>query len=217
MKRVTVNIAKCHEKLNQIKGELDKPDASRSVTELRSNVDELSEILESMSPEGLYEKFEPAAYNVKVAGQMLVGAVVVCLVAQTTIMNIVHHLQFVQVEDTLTTVSGGLAVAATLELAYAFFTNGPDEAIEPLILGLSAAILLAITSLKTPTWAAAGLIAALVVALALLFIVRDLFIVEVDERRIPHGFRHFRPTEKSRRRVLESDVDQDSGEIPMPR
>jgi hypothetical protein len=35
-----------------------------------------------------------------------------------------------------------LAVGAAIELAYTLFTHGPDEALDPLMLGLSAAIIL---------------------------------------------------------------------------
>lgn len=184
MKRTKGNVARCQAKMTEINDQLDEFDESRSLTQLRSKFAELSNIVDSMVPKGLYEKLEPPAHNVKVIGQMLVGTAVVCVVLLKATINMFNHLQFMNVDDTLTTVSGGLAVAATLELAYTFFTSGPDEAVEPLILGLAAAVLLAITSLKTPTWAAAGLIAALVFALVLLFVVRDFFIVDPNERRI---------------------------------
>jgi hypothetical protein len=40
------------------------------------------------------------------------------------------------------TIGVALAVGAAIELAYTLFTHGPDEALDPLMLGLSAAIIL---------------------------------------------------------------------------
>src|SRR5947208_1370107 len=45
-------------------------------------------------------------------------------------------------DQALGVVGAALVVAAGLELAYSLFTEGPDEAIEPLLLAMSAAILL---------------------------------------------------------------------------
>ena len=44
----------------------------------------------------------------------------------------------------------GLAAAAALELAYTLFTPGPDEALDPLMLGLSATILLKLAAIEGP-------------------------------------------------------------------
>jgi hypothetical protein len=43
-------------------------------------------------------------------------------------------------------VADGLAAAAAVELVYSLFTSGPDEALDPLLLGLSAAALLSLGS-----------------------------------------------------------------------
>jgi hypothetical protein len=42
----------------------------------------------------------------------------------------------------LVLVGEGLAISAGVELAYMLFTPGPDEAIEPVMLGIAAAILI---------------------------------------------------------------------------
>lgn len=47
-------------------------------------------------------------------------------------------------------ISIGLAAAAALELAYTLFTPGPDEALDPLMLALSATLLLKLTQLTSP-------------------------------------------------------------------
>jgi hypothetical protein len=80
-------------------------------------------------------------------------------------------------EFALRTVAIGLALAAVVELTYTLFTDGPDEALDPLILGLSSFLLLKISDPKTGlTLSNAGTIILFVVALAALFIVRELFI-----------------------------------------
>lgn len=184
MSRARAKIEECRLKVAEIKAEVDALDVDQSSTQLRSKVDDLSSILESMPQRDLYDELEPFARNVKIIGQMVIGTVVVGIVLIRTAVSILQHAHFLGVDDTLLTVSGGLAVAATLELAYTFFTSGPDEAVEPLILGLSAATLLVITSLRQPTWAATGLIVSLVIALVLLFVVRDFFITHRHESRI---------------------------------
>jgi hypothetical protein len=45
-------------------------------------------------------------------------------------------------EVVLTDIGFALAAAAVVELAYTLFTHGPDEALNPLILGVGAAILI---------------------------------------------------------------------------
>jgi len=78
--------------------------------------------------------------------------------------------------DTVLLASGiGLAIAAAVELAYTLFTDGPDEAITPLRLGVSAAGLITVsgTGFKlTPS--SAGALILVILALALLF--------EIDKR-----------------------------------
>lgn len=80
-------------------------------------------------------------------------------------------------ELALRVAAGGLALAAVVELTYTLFTEGPDEAIDPLILGLSSFVLLKISDPKTDlTLSNAGTIALLVLALGVLFLIRDRFI-----------------------------------------
>jgi hypothetical protein len=71
----------------------------------------------------------------------------------------------------------GLALAAVVELTYTLFTEGPDEALDPLILGLSSFILVKISGPDTGlTMSNSGAIALLVVALGALFVIREIFI-----------------------------------------
>ena len=66
----------------------------------------------------------------------------------------------------------GLAVAAAVELAYTLFTPGPDEALDPLMLAVSAALILQLGKVEKFQWQEA--IAALIFAAALagLFAIR---------------------------------------------
>jgi hypothetical protein len=81
----------------------------------------------------------------------------------------------------------GLALAAVVELMYTFFTDGPDEALDPLILGVSAFILIKISDPKTGlTVNNAGTVILLIVALAALFVMREQFI-EKPKRNHKNG------------------------------
>jgi hypothetical protein len=75
-----------------------------------------------------------------------------------------------------------LAVAAAIELAYTLFTPGPDEALDPLTLGLSSGILLLITdgSLASVTTKFSGVLLG-VLALGGLFLIRR-YLMTDDEQ-----------------------------------
>lgn len=80
----------------------------------------------------------------------------------------------------------GLAAAAALELAYTLFTPGPDEALDPLMLGLSATILLKLAAIDGPiSLANAGTFLLLGGLLAILFVTR-LLLAERAEGEIPN-------------------------------
>jgi hypothetical protein len=94
----------------------------------------------------LYEKSEKRAEPLKGYAQMLLGvAVIVILVYQW--IGRWHSLPLATVADkALTLVGVALAISAVVELAYTFFTRGPDEALDPLILGISSFALIKISS-----------------------------------------------------------------------
>jgi hypothetical protein len=80
--------------------------------------------------------------------------------------------------------ASALAVAAAIELAYTLFTPGPDEALEPLMLGLSSGILFLISenadkNLSAPAQFSAVLLG--VLALGFLFVIRRYFLRDGDE------------------------------------
>ncbi len=81
-------------------------------------------------------------------------------------------------------IASALAVAAAIELAYTLFTPGPDEALEPLMLGLSAGILFLITENSNDKLSVAVQFSAVllgVLALGALFIIRNRFLHDDDE------------------------------------
>ena len=79
----------------------------------------------------------------------------------------------------------GLAAAAVVELAYTVFPEGPDEALDPLMLGVSAALLIQLggLTLDVPFQQAAGLLT-LGVLLAVLFATR-LMLAERHDNTTP--------------------------------
>jgi hypothetical protein len=99
----------------------------------------------------LYATADPKAHIVKAIGQMLIGAGIATLLAIKAFGEVTGtfppfwifaHLDHI---PTLKLVASGLAYAAGLELAFMLFTDGPDEAIHPLILGLASAAILEIS------------------------------------------------------------------------
>ena len=133
------------------------------------------------------------AYSFKVILQGVIGVGIVLLLSAKLIylfssgwlpwldcpvMTVVKQL--VTTFQTLEIVSHGLAYAAGVELAYMLFTPGPDEAVEPLILGLAAAILASTSKITGPNVKSAFGIGISVAALAGLFVLRALFTPEVN-------------------------------------
>jgi hypothetical protein len=138
----------------------------------------------------LYAVMEPYAENVKVVLQMFIGGGLAAVI----LLKLLDHLGIgfdvpllagqVYGRPTLQIVGLALAYSSALELAYALFTHGPDEAVEPLIMGLAAAILLVVSGIETIDLLRSAGVLLLVVALAGLFVVRQFFIVS-DETRHP--------------------------------
>ena len=127
----------------------------------------------------LYDTLEPYARLIKTILQMLIGLAI-------GLYLIVFVFQFaINIKDAnwaisedfapqlpLALVGYGLAVSAGIELAYMLFTKGPDEAIDPLILGLSATALIVLSQLEAASWQAALFVPAIVASIAGLFWVK---------------------------------------------
>lgn len=125
----------------------------------------------------IYRKVQGYAHLVKAILQMFIGVTAVAIVGWKYLHD-APPLQAPQGQETATSllldgIGVGLAAAAVVELAYTLFTDGPDEALDPLMLGLSAALLIQLggLNLQLTLDKAVGLLA-LGVLLAVLFATR---------------------------------------------
>lgn len=94
----------------------------------------------------LYDIAEPKAKKIKILIQMAIGIGLATLIiiemislVYPGIRNIVpSKIDLLINKDILKMVSLGLGAATGIELAYMLFTDGPDEAVDPLIMGIAA-------------------------------------------------------------------------------
>lgn len=63
--------------------------------------------------------------------------------------SLVTHIRHIK---TLTYVANALAISCGLQLAYMLVTEGPDEAIEPIMLGVASVILLILSTVEPSQW-----------------------------------------------------------------
>nr|WP_294501412.1 hypothetical protein [uncultured Rhodopila sp.] len=98
----------------------------------------------------LYWLKKPMEY-VKITAQMAVGLILLKMLGTRFIFGEAFGWEpsdlaraFDQ-HGVLAMVSRGLAYSAGIELAFMLFTPGPDEAIEPVIIGIAAAILMLVS------------------------------------------------------------------------
>ena len=132
-------------------------------------------------PHPLYKLAEPWMESCKIFLQFFIGFSLVLLLVIKALYFFLHlffHLHLAPMDslvalDTLELVAKALAYSAGIELAYMLFTDGPDEAIEPVIMGLAAAILLGLSKLLQPDFLQACGVIILVLALGALFIIRQ--------------------------------------------
>lgn len=124
----------------------------------------------------LYRKFTGWAHGVKVFLQMIVGIAAVIDIGMHFVHSIVTDTKWAplapDVRTSVQIIANALAVAAAIELAYTLYTPGPDEALDPLMLGLSSGLLLLIS---TPGLSAVSQYSGVllgVVALGGLFVIR---------------------------------------------
>lgn len=114
-------------------------------------------------------------------GVGVVGSVVVLVAVLRDTLNGGHTALYAS-KHALLIISVSLAVAASLELAYTLFTPGPDEAVDPLILGISAVFLYLASGLASLTWTGGVSVILFAVTLGILFAVRQRFIDDDDVR-----------------------------------
>jgi hypothetical protein len=139
--------------------------------------------LSSLQASWLYQHLKEPAQATKVFLQMgvgVVGSVVVLVAVLRDTLN--GHTALYASKHALLIISVSLAVAASLELAYTLFTPGPDEAVDPLILGISAVFLYLASGLGSLTWTGGVSVILFAVTLGILFAVRQRFIDDDDVR-----------------------------------
>lgn len=135
----------------------------------------LREWIKGRNGSRLYMAADHRAQWVKAVIQMLIGVGTVITIAVVVWFPEFRSIGIAQLA--LRVVAVGLALAATVELAYTLFTDGPDEALDPLILGSSSFILIKISDPNTDlTMQNAGAFALFILVLGALFVIRELFI-----------------------------------------
>jgi len=120
--------------------------------------------------------------------------------------------------DVLNLTGDALAAAAAVELVYTLFTKGPDEALDPLMLGLSAAALLSlgsVTGFKVSDGVTLILYSA---ALAILFIIKK-YLAEKPLRQ-SHDYSRPSPPDRDDEETEERErtipqARQDSDALPL--
>lgn len=125
-----------------------------------------------------FARAKAIAHAVRTVLQMIVGIAIVGLLAGRayfTVAGCPPEAVGLCSEPTLSLVGQALAYAAGIELAYMLFTPGPDEAVQPVILGIAAAVLI-IVSTPDADWRALLMTPLLCGSIALMFLVERKFI-----------------------------------------
>lgn len=134
----------------------------------------------------IYSHWKPGAYLVKVFLQMIVGVGAVIDIGLHVAHSVSRHAGPLAPPTmvSIDVIAYALAVAAAIELAYTLFTPGPDEALDPLMLGLSSGILLLVTADRgkslTATEQFIGVLLG-VIALGTLFLIRRHLLRDEDQ------------------------------------
>jgi hypothetical protein len=127
------------------------------------------------------------AQAVKIGMQFLIGMGLALLLLAKPLCTLIPwvggalRIQQLVALPTLELVAIALAYSAGFELAYTLFTEGPDEAVEPVIMGLAAAMLLGLSKLdRIDVLAGCGAVV-FVIALGGLFLIRQYFVQPQDD------------------------------------
>jgi hypothetical protein len=128
----------------------------------------------------IYDSLQPRAKKVKAVLQMAIGIITVTAVGWRYFDTLGDG------DPTSLFLNGigiGLAAAAAIELAYTLFTDGPDEALDPLMLGLASTLLLKLAGLTgTLSLSQVGALAVLGLLLIGLFAARLMLAESTDEQ-----------------------------------
>lgn len=124
---------------------VEKTTEEKEVDKLKSNANKL------------YEFAKPKMAVLRVILQFVVGLFIFYVILvemlrfSTLTIEQLNWLPFVQLifdEKLLKIVGSSLLVSSAIELAYMLFTPGPDEAVDPLILSITASALIALSEDK---------------------------------------------------------------------
>ncbi len=143
--------------------------------------------LKRLAETKLYSKYKPRARKVKIASQMLIGLILGVLLLAKAIISIPNLLGYPFLApfaglNPLDMVAYALFFSSGIELAYMLFTPGPDETLDPLIIGLAAAILLGVSRMDfSKVQEGVTLLLAVSALAGLLVIKKYLYKAEEDE------------------------------------
>jgi hypothetical protein len=118
----------------------------------------------------LYAAADAVAEPVKVVIQFLIGATLLVLIVFKGLAYLGLPVLAPR-GDPLDIAGQGLMISAGVELAYMLFTEGPDEAVQPLILGLASAALIT-ASYHPLSYEKAIIIGVLCLSISALFFVK---------------------------------------------
>jgi len=131
----------------------------------------------------IYDRAGPIAVFFKAVTQMIIGVAAAVTVVSLAIDLILHHHTGNNIQNhVFTTIGVALAVSAGIELAYTLFTPGPDEALDPLMLALSAAIILQLNKLSNFDLKQAAAAIVYVAALGAAFAIRKYLAKEPEPK-----------------------------------
>ena len=116
---------------------------------------------------------------------MFIGALAVILLGvKMWAGRVWWNPKFLGIENCLTLIGEALAAATVVELAYTLFTDGPDEVLDPLMLGISAFLIIELGKKTTHIeWGTGFGLLLSAIALGLLFAIRQRFIE--DSKPVP--------------------------------
>jgi hypothetical protein len=126
----------------------------------------------------LYAWIAPRARLLKAVVQMLIGAfAVVDLGTQMWNKHIWWRPGFPPADTSLGLIGSALAAATVVELAYTLFTDGPDEVLDPLMLGITTFVIIELGMPSAHiTWGTGLGLLLSTIALGALFTIRQRFI-----------------------------------------
>ena len=139
----------------------------------------------------IYRKAKPVAKSIKIVLQMLIGVVIVIklFVAARCYFLCYSGICYLGVKcdrdvlfkvgPILEVIGYGLAISAGIDLARMLFTPEIDEAVDPLIVALSAAAIIAISKEEfTTNWSASLALVVMTASIVVLFWVRKTFVAK---------------------------------------